>query len=401
MSSAPHQEGEETNIVHCGEIFVNVPGMLSTDSVSAIHMSTSYLFSSAEGILGVSRGDPGYVYRRYGNENVDNLTNAIKSLENAAGGVCFASGMGAISSSLVAAGILSGNKVLLGPYSCYGSTYSLLRKRFSNVAKCEFVDMGNTALALDYIQRIKPDILYMETSSNPLTVITDLQALCAEAKLVNPKVICIVDSTFSTPLFVKPLSLGADVVIHSVTKYLNGHGDVLGGIVLSNNKEYLDNLVHTVIDFGATLSPFDAWLALRGLRTLGVRMARISDNAFAVAKYLSTHPCISKVLHPGLPSHPHFETTKRILCKSIPPNEAINGFPFSGMIAFEIASEANNFSDVIVFLNSMKLISNQVLITLQPITFYSSINNYLCNIIAILIYYPSLHSFTHSLIHVN
>jgi methionine-gamma-lyase len=122
------------------------------------------------------------------------------------------------------------------------------------------------------IRRLKPDILYMETSSNPLTVVPDIALLVQEAKRVNPNAISIIDNTYATPLFVKPLSLGVDLVLHSMTKYLNGHGDALAGIILSNSAGLMDRVRHTVIDFGTPLSPWDAWLVLRGMRTLGVRM---------------------------------------------------------------------------------------------------------------------------------
>lgn len=117
----------------------------------------------------------------------------------------------------------------------------------------------------------------METSSNPLTVISDMGLLSAEAKGANPSATSIVDNTYTTPLLVKPLSLGVDVVLHSMTKYINGHGDVLAGLIASNSKEYMHRVQHTVIDFGTTLSPWDAWLCMRGLRTLGVRMSKIGE----------------------------------------------------------------------------------------------------------------------------
>ena len=134
----------DTLLAHCGESMHVPEGAVSVDAVPAIHLSTSYLFRSSQGILDVTLGDPGYVYRRYGNENTKNLGEAIAFLENGQEAICTSSGMGAISTSLIAAGILAGTKRVMGPYSCYGSTYSLLKSHFSHIAQCEFVDMGDT-----------------------------------------------------------------------------------------------------------------------------------------------------------------------------------------------------------------------------------------------------------------
>jgi methionine-gamma-lyase len=217
--------------------------------------------------------------------------------------------------------------------------------------------------AIAAIRRLKPDILYMETSSNPLTVVSDMGLLTAEVKAVNPRAISIVDNTYTTPLLVKPLSLGVDVVLHSMTKYINGHGDVLAGLIASNNKEYMEAVKHTVIEFGTTLSPWDAWLTLRGLRTLGVRMDKIGQNALQVSKYLYTHSGVSRVYYPGLPSHPQFSVVKKLLSRKITVEEEGNGFPFSGMISFDINVGDDNEAGTIAvktFLDSMQLISSQV-----------------------------------------
>ena len=228
------------------------------------------------------------------------------------------------------------------------------------------------------IRRLKPDILYMETCSNPLTIVSDMGLLTAEAKAVNPNAISIIDNTYTSPLLVKPLSLGVDVVLHSMTKYINGHGDVLAGLIASNNKEYMHKARHTVIDFGTTLSPWDAWLCMRGLRTLGVRMDKISTNALAVAKYLSANSRVSRVYYPGLPTHPQFEVVKSIMSRRPTEQECNEGFGFSGMISFDIRVEGGEVGDggvggtlaVKAFLDSMRLISSQVRIVLLYIIVY-------------------------------
>lgn len=263
--------------------------------------------------------------------------------------------------SLIAAGIIKGNKRVLGPYSCYGSTYTILKSRFADVANCEFVDMGDTEAALSHIRSLKPDILYMETSSNPLTVITDLLTLSRAAKEANPSAITIVDNTFATPLLVRPLSLGVDVVVHSLTKYINGHGDVLGGIVLSNSDAYIRELREVAIEFGSCLSPWDAWLVLRGLRTLSVRLRGISETALSVAKFLASHRHVRRLWYPGLPSHPQFSTVVQMRCgPSVTEEEIRHGFPFSGMISIDLNSSPENCEAAKVFIDSLKVFSNQV-----------------------------------------
>jgi methionine-gamma-lyase len=206
----------------------------------------------------------------------------------------------------------------------------------------------------------KPDILYMETSSNPINVITNLRVLSTAAREANKGVISIVDNTFATPLLVNPLVLGADVVLHSLTKYINGHGDILGGIIISNNAEYMAHVRKAVIDFGTCMPPFDAWLTLRGLRTLAARLDKISSTALAVAKYLSAHPLVKRTRYPGLPSHPQYSTVQQIICRPLSEYEIEHGFPFSGMIAFDIASSVDTFDAARTFLDSLKLVRNQV-----------------------------------------
>lgn len=207
---------------------------------------------------------------------------------------------------------------------------------------------------------MKPDVLYMETSSNPVTVVTDFPKLVAALKSVNPNALSIIDNTYATGLLVKPIDFGVDVVLHSMTKYINGHGDVLAGIVVSNNKEYMHKVQHAVVDFGGCLSPWDAWLCLRGLRTLAVRMDCIGKNALVIAKFLTAHPLISRVLYPGLPSHPQYNVVKDIIAIHLDEKEVLEGFAFSGMIAFDIIANNNNFDAAKLFLDSITLISSQV-----------------------------------------
>ena len=374
MSLQPneHIENEETLIIHCGKKNIIPNGDVSMDAIPAIHMSASYLFDSAESLLDVSKGEgqPGYVYRRYGNENTIDLSLAISQLEHAKESICISCGMGAISTAFLGAGVLQGTKKILGPYSCYGTTYTLLKTRFADIATCEFSDMGNTEATLEHIRRLKPDVLYLEMSA----VVPEIAILVKEAKRVNPTVLIMIDNTYVTPLLVKPLDLGVDVVIHSATKYINGHGDALAGVICSNNLDYMNAVKGVVIEFGTMLSPWDAWLVQRGLRTLGVRMEAIGSNALKIARYLSTHSCIASVTYPGLPSHPQFQAVLHNSCRHYTEVEIQTGFPFSGMLSFEIKVcctgtgiegdveelEALGLEASKLFLNNIKLISNMV-----------------------------------------
>ena len=202
----------------------------------------------------------------------------------------------------------------------------------------------------------------METSSNPLTVVTNLQTLAAAAKAANPSAITLVDNTFATPLLINPLSLGVDVVIHALTKYINGHGDVLGGVIVTNDKRYIQEVKHAIIEFGPSLSPFDAWLVLRGLRTLSVRMQCISDTALTVARFLGSHRHVKRMWYPGLPSHPQFLTVCKMVTRDLTAEEKQHGFPFSGMISINLnASDDNDNCDAAkVFIDSLAVFSNQV-----------------------------------------
>jgi cystathionine gamma-synthase len=270
---------------------------LETDSqhgavVAPIHLTSTFSFES----FGVKRQ---YDYSRSGNPTRTALAEAIAELEGGAGAVVTNSGMSAI--TLVAQLCVAGDRVLV-PIDCYGGTFRL----FSALARqgwltVDFVDTTDVVSLKEKLAR-KPKLVWIETPSNPLLRITDVAAVCALAKAVGALVV--VDNTFLSPLWQKPLALGADLVMHSTTKYLNGHSDVVGGAVVASTEALATDLAWWANCLGLTGTAFDSYLTLRGLRTLHARLAIHEDNAKQVAQALTQHPAVSAVYYPGLASHP-------------------------------------------------------------------------------------------------
>lgn len=227
------------------------------------------------------------------------LAGALARLERGAGAVVTASGMAAVDLVLSR---LRADDLLLAPHDCYGGTHRLLHTRASRYQfSVEFVDQTDDAALLHALDAT-PALVIVETPSNPLMRVVDIAAIARAAATVGAKVA--VDNTFLSLALQLPLTLGADYVIHSTTKYLNGHSDVIGGAVVCADRTEADALAHWANVVGTTGSPFDAWLTLRGLRTLFPRMERQQRNPYAVAAFLEGHPAVARVHYPGLPSHP-------------------------------------------------------------------------------------------------
>jgi len=258
-----------------------------------------------------------YDYTRSGNPTRDQLGDAIADLEGGCGGVVTSSGMSAITTALHL--VPPGGRVI-APHDGYGGTWRLLDALDRRGALAvDFVDLTDPA-AVDRAFATPADLVWIETPSNPLLRITDIRALAArrgEARLV-------VDNTFLSPVHQRPLDLGADVVVHSTTKYLNGHSDVVGGAVIARDPEVFESLAWWANCLGVTGSPHDAWLTLRGVRTLGVRIAQHEANARIVAEALDAHPGVAAVHWPGLPHHPGHEVAAR------------QQTGFGGMLSFEL-----------------------------------------------------------------
>lgn len=257
-----------------------------------LHLSTTYLFEGFE-------REGRYAYSRTANPTRDQLADTLAKLEGGAGAVVTSSGMAAV--DLVLAQVQPG-RLVVAPHDCYGGTYRLLAARAERRQfELAFVDQSDPAAVAQALGR-GPALLLIETPSNPLMRVVDVRALSGLAKAAGAKVA--VDNTFLSPALQQPISLGADYVIHSTTKYLNGHSDVVGGAVIAADPADVEALAAWANMTGVTGAPFDAYMILRGVRTLFPRIERQQQNAAAVAAFLDAHPAVRAVHYPGLASHP-------------------------------------------------------------------------------------------------
>jgi cystathionine gamma-synthase len=278
-----------------------------------------------------------YDYTRSGNPTRDLLAQAIAALERGAGAVVTSSGMAAI--DLVLA-LLEPGAVVLAPHDGYGGTHRLLTQRAGEGA-IELLEVDQTdPEAVEAALGLAPGLVLIETPSNPLMRIVDIAAIAAAARAVGALVA--VDNTFLSPVLQKPILLGADLVIHSTTKYLNGHSDVVGGAVVAADPAVLETLRWHANCRGVTGAPFNAWLTLRGLRTLCVRMARQQSTAAILAQHLSLHPAVSRVHYPGLGAHPGHALARR------------QQTGFGAMLSFDLA-EPNDVAAVLERLRAFTL----------------------------------------------
>jgi cystathionine beta-lyase/cystathionine gamma-synthase len=264
-------------------------------------------------------GHKGYEYARTGNPTRTALEACIAALEKGSYGLAFASGLAAEHAVL---SLLSSGDHIVSSDDLYGGTYRLF-ERIMQRYNVETSYVATNAIA-DYEKAIRPNtkLLWLETPTNPLLRLADIRAIADLAHRHNVRLV--VDNTFASPYFQQPLDLGTDIVVHSTTKYINGHSDVIGGIVVMNDQEVYQKLAFYQNAAGAVPGPFDVWLTLRGVKTLAVRMRQHAENAYLIARFLSEHPRVEKVYYPGLPSHPDHELAKR----------QMSGF--GGMISFQV-----------------------------------------------------------------
>lgn len=263
-----------------------------------LHLSTTYLFDGFE-------GEGRYAYSRSANPTRDQLADTLAKLEGGAGAVVTSSGMAAV--DLVLSQVEPG-RLVVAPHDCYGGTYRLLAARAERRQfEIAFVDQSDPAAVTEALGRA-PALLLIETPSNPLMRVVDVRSLASQAKAAGAKVA--VDNTFLSPALQQPISLGADYVIHSTTKYLNGHSDVVGGAVIAAAPADVEALAAWANMTGVTGAPFDAYMILRGVRTLFPRIERQQQNAAAVAAFLEAHAAVSAVHYPGLASHPGHEIAR-------------------------------------------------------------------------------------------
>lgn len=269
-----------------------------------------------------------YVYTRGNNPTLRLFENTMADLEEGNGAVAFSSGMAAISSVLFS--LLEPDDVAIVHKTLYGSSYNVANQVLPKYKiKSKIIDLTDIeSLQNNIDENVK--VIYFETPCNPNLTIIDIEKICKIAKNNGIKVV--VDNTFASPYFQRPLILGADVVVHSATKYICGHGDVVGGVAISNDIDYIHKLkFEYMCEFGGVMSPFNAWLLLRGLKTLGVRMRQHESNAMRVASYLKNHPKVEKVLYPGFPDFKGYDIAKKQMSGfgAIISFEVIGGLEYS------------------------------------------------------------------------
>lgn len=279
----------------------------------------------------------GYDYSRADHPTRKALEGNLAALEGAKYACAFSSGLGAISSLLLC--LKSGDDLVAGR-DLYGGTYRLFEQVFENFGvTAEFVDATDLK-AVEKSFTSKTKLLWLETPSNPLLQITDIKAASALAH--KRGITVVVDNTFASPALQNPLALGADLVVHSTTKYLGGHSDVIGGVVMTNDKEWYERLHFMQKAVGATPGPMDCFLVLRGTKTLGLRMDRHCQNARKLSALLRTHPEVAKVYYPGLPDHPGFEIA------------SMQMKDFGGMLSFELKGDK---ARAVRFLKALRIFS--------------------------------------------
>ncbi len=299
--------------------------------VPPLYLSTTYSFADFD----TKRQ---YDYGRSGNPNRDILAEALTELEGGAKGIITATGMAAVH---LTTQLLNSDDTLVIPHDCYGGSYRLftsLEKR--GLLKLEVVDFTKSD-SLTRILAIKPKLIWIETPSNPILRLTDIKAVTDTAKQCGALVAA--DNTFLSPALQNPIKFGADIVVHSTTKYINGHSDVVGGAVIAATAELGEELAWWANNIGITGAPFDSYLTLRGLRTLNVRLRQHQENALAIAQYLERSQFVAQVYYPGLESHPQHALAKA------------QQFGFGAMVSFDIKGDINDAAAFLTRLNEFSL----------------------------------------------
>jgi cystathionine gamma-lyase / homocysteine desulfhydrase len=303
----------KTKLIHGG-----IPNDPHTGAVSVpIYQVSTY---KQEGI----GGHKGFEYSRTGNPTRHALEELIKDLENGHAGFAFGSGMAAITAVMML--FDSGDHVILTD-DVYGGTFRVMSKVLNRFGiESTFVDTSNLE-TIDAVVKENTKAIFLETPTNPLLKITDIKGVVKFAK--EHQLLTIVDNTFSTPYWQNPIDLGADIVLHSATKYIGGHSDVVAGLVVVNSEKLATDLHFVQNSTGGVLGPQDSWLLIRGIKTLGIRMEEIEANTAQIVKFLNEQVAVKKVFYPGLESHPNHEISKK------------QARGFGGMVSFDVGSEEN------------------------------------------------------------
>jgi methionine-gamma-lyase len=330
MSLPNDKLGFATRAIHAGE----APDPTTGASAPNIVMSTTFVTEADASFSAEDFGpETPYIYTRWGNPTIAQLERKLASLEGAEAAIAFASGMAAVNALLLQS-LKPGDHLVLSDVS-YAGVAELAKDYLAThgveVTRADFSDPRNVEAAI----RPNTRLVYAETPSNPIIRLTDIAAIAAIAHKAGAKLA--VDSTFATPVATRPLELGADFVVQSLTKYLGGHGDAIGGTVLGTASDLAELRKGALIHFGGIISPFNAWLIIRGIATLPIRMRAHEAGATAVAHFLEAHPKVKRVIYPGLRSHPQAELARRQMKN------------FSGMLSFQVkddgAKVARDFSE--------------------------------------------------------
>ncbi len=317
-----NKRGNNTLAVHAGER----PDPNTRASAPNIVMSSTFVLDEPVGFSAYDIPDDApYIYSRWRNPTVQQLEEKLAALENAQACRCFASGMAATSALLFSV-LKTGDRLVMSDANYPGT---------AELARNDLVRMGIAVVTVDFSdlqaveQAVTPEtaLVWGETPANPTMRITDISKIAQITHQHGARLA--IDSTFATPMATRPITLGADYVIHSLTKYCCGHGDAMGGAVLASNENMRAIETDGQIHVGGVISPFNAWLINRGLATLPLRMKAHQDNAMALAQFLEAHPRVTKVLYPGLPSHPHHDLAKKQMEN------------FSGMLSFQVDNGAD------------------------------------------------------------
>ncbi|MDY0015707.1 MAG: aminotransferase class I/II-fold pyridoxal phosphate-dependent enzyme, partial [Bacteroidales bacterium] len=296
-------KGFNTKLIHAGA-FEDEFGSATVP----IYQTSTFKFKNAQDGADCFAGkSKGYIYTRIGNPTIRAFEQNIAQLENGFDGIATSSGMGAVSTVYMA--LLGAGSHIISSDAVYGPARGVLEQDFSRFnVEASFVNTSNTD---NIIKAIKPNtkVLYIETPANPTMEITDIAACAAIAK--KHGLILVVDNTFCSPYLQKPLDLGADVVLHSITKFINGHADIVGGVIVAKDEKLYKQIRHSMVYMGCNMDPTQAFMVLRGVKTLAIRIERAQENAMKVADFLASHPKIAWMKYPGLPSHPQYELAKK------------------------------------------------------------------------------------------
>ncbi len=331
--------GFATRQIHAGHQDLSSVGPLATP----IFQTSTFVFQdTAQGAARFAGEEQGYIYTRLGNPNGNEISAKVADLEGAEMGLVMSSGMGAVSACMWS--LLKAGDHLLADKTLYGCTFAYFMHgltRFGvEVTLIDFADLDAIKASL----QDNTAVVYFESETNPDLKIVDIPAIVKIVKAHNPATKIVVDNTFATPVLLRPIELGVDIVLHSATKYLNGHGDVIAGVLCGSAEDMTNVLMVGVKDMtGSVLGPFEAFLINRGLKTLDIRVKKHCESAMQIAAFLEGHPAVKRTLYPGLASHPQHALAKALFHGG-----------FGGMIAFELDCSKDRAAE---FINSLTLCS--------------------------------------------